>query len=764
MANKNTHIGKSLPRVDAPGKVTGATRFITDIHVENMVYAYPVVSPIAFGKLHGVDLTAAKKQHGFLGAWFADDIPGENQVGVIIHDQPLFAENVVRYVGDAIGIVAAETEIDAIAAAKAVRIDCTPFEPILSINASKNVTERTIHATNTACQHQVLRGDIETGFNSADVIVEADITTPYQEHFYLEPQGCIVIPEDGGVQITGSIQCVFYIQKAVARILGLPFEKVRVVQTPTGGAFGGKEDVPSEVCARAAIAAWHLNRPVKLIYRRQDDVQWTSKRHPFQMHYKVGATKAGKLVAAQITLEENAGAYATLSTVVSYRSTAQAMGPYAIPNIEVHSTSYYTNLPPTGAFRGFGSPQATFGHERVMDLLAEKLEMDPVELRIVNILKSGSETQTGQKLVESVGAMETLVKASTASEWPTSFSRMGKSEDERYLTGMGVAVCHYGNCLGAAGWSMDGSGAKISLSRDGSVSVAFGLVEMGQGALTAVTQMTAEALGIDPVRITVLPTDTHQIPDSGPSVASRNVVMTGNAIRNAVENLMPILRETAAEALQTDMENIVFENDRVRDNKTGNSLTFSDFCGYLYVSKRPMETNGWWHVPPLTYDAKTGLGEAYFTYSYATQIAKVKVDTLTGKVWVEKFWAAHDVGKAINPAGLAGQVQGGVVQGAGWALLEDLRINDQGEILTRNLSTYLLPTAMDSINMETYWIEAPEPLGPWGAKGIGEPAIIPTAAAIANAVSNAIGRPMNAIPMTPERVLEAMTGEGVGDE
>lgn len=756
MVMENSYIGKSLPRVDAPGKVTGMTRFITDMHVDRMVYAYPVVSPIAFGRLNGVDIAAAKKQSGFLGAWFASDIPGDNQVGVIIQDQPLLAKDTLRYIGDAIGIVAAETESAAIQAARSIVIDCTPFDAILSIDASKNDTTRTIHATNIACRHQVARGDINSGFLNAEVIIEADMTTPYQEHFYLEPQGCIVIPEADGILIYGSIQCVFYVQKAVAKVLGLPFSKVRVIQTPTGGAFGGKEDVPSEVCARAAVAAHYLRRPVKLIYQRRDDVQWTSKRHPFQMHYKVGATKAGKLVAAQITLEENAGAYATLSSVVSYRATAQAMGPYSIPNIEVHSTAYYTNLPPAGAFRGFGSPQATFGHERVMDLLAEKLGMDPIELRKLNILQSGSETQTGQKLVESVGALETIVKAESASNWKERKSHPVETNESRYRYGMGVAVCHYGNCLGAAGWSLDGAGVKIQLGRDGSVSVAFGLVDMGQGAITAVTQMTAEALGIDPNRITVLPTETHQVPDSGPSVASRNVVMTGNAIRNAVENIMPVLRQSAARALDTIPENIGFNNDFVLDITSGNKLTFSDLCDYLYVTNSPMETNGWWHVPTLKYDASSGTGEAYFTYSYATHIAKVKVDTITGKVWVEKSWAAHDVGKVINPAGLAGQVQGGVAQGMGWALYENLAVNGMGEITTRNLSTYLLPTARDSIDIETFWIEANEPLGPWGAKGIGEPAIIPTGAAIANAVSCAIGKPLNFMPLTPERVLEAL--------
>lgn len=728
---------------------------MTDMHLDRMVYTYPVVSPIAFGKLNGVDISAARETPGFLGAWFARDIPGENQVGVILPDQPLFAQETLRFVGDAIGIVAAETEPEAISAARSVKINATPREPILSINASKTAVENKIHANNIACEHRLERGDIHAGFADADVVVEADFVTPYQEHFYLEPQGCIVDPLGDEITVYGSIQCVFYVQKAVAKVLGLPFSKVRVIQTPTGGAFGGKEDIPSEVCARAAVAAWHLQRPVKMIYRRRDDVQWTSKRHPFQMHYKVGVSQSGNLVAADITLEENAGAYATLSSVVSYRATMQAMGPYAIPNIQVHSTAYYTNLPPTGAFRGFGSPQATFGHERMMDILADRLGMDPVEFRLKNILKPGQETQTGHALETSVGAEATLETVAKAAQWSSKYGAE-RSPDGRYRSAMGVSVCHYGNCLGAAGWSMDGAGVKIQIHRDGSISVAFGLIDMGQGALTVVTQMTAEALGVDEKRIAIMPTDTSQVPDSGPSVASRNVVMTGNAIRDAAAKLKPILVEAAAEALTCAPENLDIQDDKATDSKTGNYLTFNDLCEYLYVTNRPMDTLGWWHVPALTYDANTGRGEAYFTYSYATHIINARVDTLTGQVSVEKVWAAHDVGKVINPAGLEGQVQGGVVQGAGWAIYENFRHDNAGRITTPNLSTYLLPTAADSVDVQAFWIEDPEPLGPWGAKGIGEPAIIPTAAAIANAVSRAVGKPLNEIPLTPERVFTAL--------
>lgn len=745
------YIGHSYKRIDAAGKLTGNTRYLPDITYDNMVFACPIYSRIPFGRIVSINTEPARNTPGFIDLLLAGDIPGDNQVGVIFEDQPLLADDTVRFVGDSIGVVVAETVTAAQQAARAVQIDYERFDPIYTINASRDATENFIHKDNVACRHQVDKGDINQGFAAADRIITAELTTPFQEHYYLEPQGCIVIPDENEeITVYGSLQCIYYVQKAVARVLGISQEKVHVNQTPVGGGFGGKEDIPSEICARTALAAIRLNRPVKMVYNRRDDVQLTSKRHPFQMKYKVGVSKAGKLLAADITLEENAGAYATLSSVVSYRSAMQAMGPYVIPNIKVRSTSYYTNLPPTGAFRGFGSPQATFGHERVMDIIAHELGIDPVELRLRNVLRIGNSTQTGQKLTVSVGAEETIQRTAQAVG-----SEQNKNDNNRYLYGIGFAACHYGNCLGAAGWHMDGAGATLGIQRDGSVTVAYGLSDMGQGAATVNAQMAADALGVDVDRITVLMPSTDLVPDSGPGVASRNVVMTGNAIRSAAEKLIPILKSAAAEILNCPVNMIEIADDQAVDTDTGKQTDFKTIADYLYVNDQPVEMPGWWHVPPLEYDPEKGIGEAYFTYSFATHAARVKVDRLTGLVKVEKIWAAHDVGKVINPAGLEGQVEGGTAQGIGWALSEHFQIRD-GVVQTANLSTYLLPTILDVSEVESIFIEAPEPLGPWGAKGIGEPAVIPTAAAIANAVSDAVGQEMNSIPLSPEMILRAI--------
>mgnify|MGYP001203253129 FL=1 len=748
-------LGKSINRPDAPGKTTGGTRFLTDIAVDNMAHGAPVYSSIPFGEYTSIDLSEAKKVDGYIDFVSAKDIPAENQIGVIVPDQPLFADKTVRFIGDSIGLVVAETHEAAIEAAKAVSISYAEKTPYYTIDESRDAKDNFIHKSNLACHHKVRKGDIQKGFVESDQIIEARFKTPYQEHYYLEPQACIASPNGSDkMKILGSLQCPFYIQKAIARVFDWPYENILVEQAPTGGAFGGKEDIPSEVCARAAVAAMKINRPVKVVYTRHDDAQLTSKRHPFQMYYKVGVKNDGTLVSAEILLEENAGAYATLSTVVSYRSCAQAMGPYVIPNIHVDSNSYLTNLPTTGAFRGFGSPQAAFGHERMMDVIADELGIGPMALRLKNVIKPGDQTQTAQVLNESVGAEETIQEAAKLAKWDT----FNPTKDGRYKYGLGMSSIHYGNCLGAAGWHMDGSGVNIKLFPDGNVHVAYGLVEMGQGSETAVRQMTAEAMGISMDRITVLPTNSAQVPDSGPAVASRNVVMTGNAIRNATKKFLPVLKNSAAEWMSCSIDDISISNDIINDRSSGTEIQFHELCDYMGKTQTDMEFTGWWHTPELDYDATTGIGEAYFSYSFATQIAKVKVDTLTGLVDVENIYAAYDVGKAINPSGIEGQVEGGSAQGIGWATTEDFKIKD-GKVQTPNLTTYLLPTALDSADVETTIVEKPEPEGPWGAKGIGEPSIIPTAGAVANAVSNAIGIQMNEIPLTPERVLNALNGK-----
>jgi CO/xanthine dehydrogenase Mo-binding subunit len=737
--SKPQTVGSRHIREDADAKLKGRMRFLPDLRLDGMLHAAQLGSPLPHARILGLDLEPARAMPGVVAVLGPEDIPGENRIGVIIDDQPLLAQDKVRYVGEPMAVVAAESAEAARAAVAAIVFELEELPAILDLDQVEAKAEEPIHEEGPIAVHQKLRkGTVERGFADADAVVEAELVTGLQEHYYLEPQGCIATPgESGGLVIHGSLQCPFYVQRDVSRATGIPQSRVRVIQTPTGGAFGGKEDIPSEFCARAAVLALATGRPVRLLLSRDEDFISTSKRHPFRIRGRLGATKDGRFTAMEVYQDAEAGAYATLSPPVIYRACIQGAGPYDIPNVKVETRAWYTNQVPNGAFRGFGSPQACFGHERLVDLMAAELGMDPVEIRRINLLREGGETCTGHKLDESVGALETLERAAEASSKGAG-EEEAALEEGRWLFGTGHGAMIYGNCLGKAGWHMDGAGAYLQVHADGSVSCATGLTEFGQGARTVVQQMAAETLGIDPEQVSLMPVDTALVPDSGPTVASRNVVMSGNAILNAAakleERLAPLRKELG-------------------------DVSFTELAGEAYKRNVNLAAEGWWHVPELDFDLKKGRGEAYFAYSFATQSARVAVDRLTGNVRVLKVWAAHDVGCAINPAGVEAQVEGGVAQGLGWALTERFA-REGGDILARNLSTYHLPTSIEVPEIETLIVEEPHSEGPFGAKSLGEPVIIPTAAAIAAAVSDALGAQVKEIPIRPEHVLELLERGG----
>jgi len=729
-------VGTSLPREDAAAKLKGLTRFLPDLRLDGMLHARQLGSPAAHARILRLDLEAARALPGVAAVIGPEDIPGQNRVGVILDDQPLLAEGKVRYRGEPMALVAARTPEAAEAARAAIAFELEELPPVFDLDHLEAAPDAPIHESGPIAVHQKVRkGSVERGFAEAEAVVEVELFTGAQEHYYLEPQGCIAVPEgDGSLTLYGSLQCPFYVQRDVARVTGLAQSRVRVIQTPTGGAFGGKEDLPSEFCSRAAVLALATGRPVRLLLDREEDFTGTSKRHPFRIRGRLGATRDGRFTAMEIWQDADAGAYATLSPPVIYRACIQGAGPYRIPNVKVETRAWYTNQVPNGAFRGFGSPQACFGHERLVDAMAAELKMDPVELRRLNAIEVGDETVTGHRLDESVGLLETLSRAAAAAGPVVEEAAF---EPGRWLFGTGHALMHYGNCLGKAGWHMDGAGAYLQLHADGSASCATGLTEFGQGARTVVLQMAADALGLRPEDVRLMPVDTALVPDSGPTVASRNVVMSGNAILDAArklnERLAPLREELGAVGMR-------------------------ELAGEAFRRNLNLAAEGWWHVPDLDFDMSKGRGEAYFAYSFATQSARVAVDRLTGNVRVLRVWAAHDVGKAVNPAGVQAQVEGGVAQGIGWALTEHYA-REGGEILARNLSTYHLPTSIEIPEIETIIVEEPHSQGPFGAKSLGEPVIIPTAAAIAAAVSEAVGAAVTEIPIRPEQVLE-LIGKG----
>ncbi|MFH1502577.1 MAG: xanthine dehydrogenase family protein molybdopterin-binding subunit [Candidatus Eisenbacteria bacterium] len=781
-------VGSPVTRVDAADKVTGRAAYVDDLSVPGMLHAALVFPGCAHAELKGVDAGRALSMRGVHAVLTASDIPGENQVGVIDADQPLLPHSRIRYTGDAVAIVVADSPSLARDAAGAVRLDLAELPAVFDAEEALSPDAPSVHDDgNLLLHYKVRKGDVQAGFEEADVIVERTFRTHHQEHAYLEPLGAVAVPEDGGtITVYGTLQCPFYVQKAVATTLGLPLSAVRVVQTVTGGGFGGKEDVPSEICACAAVAAWRVRRPVKLVYTREEDFYRSSKRHPMTVEFKLGARRDGTFTAAQVRVVADAGAYSTLTQVVAFRAAAHATGPYEIPNVRTDVLGVYTNRQTTGAFRGFGQPQVIFANESVVDEVAGALGLDPIDIRLKNGLDVGRLTATGQLLTESVGLRDTLTAARDASGWTekrrrAEASRSGANEGDSdgssagvaplrggvaeprggtVRRGIGVASIYYGVSLGAKGLALDASGAHLNVYRDGSVRVSVGGTEMGQGLLTVLSQIASDSLGIPMDRIHVGNADTSVVPDSGPSVASRTTLMTGNAVIDAAARLRLTMGAVAADVLGVTASDVTFEGDTVGAGET--RMPFPELANECWRRNVSTSADGWYAAPETHFD-ENGQGDAYAVYSFATHVAEVAVDVETGRVTLERITAAHDVGRVLNPVTLEGQIEGGALQGASMALYERM-VTSGGDILTPDFSTYILPTSMDVPEIVPLTVEAPYSLGPFGAKGMGETPAMPGAAAVANAVADATGVRVTELPIDAATIARAFENAGPDKE
>ena len=750
-----TVLGEGAPRLDGPAKATGGTRYLPDIEVPGMLHASMVLARRPHALIRSVSLARAIALDGVECVAASADVPGENQIGLLTPDQPLFACDRVRYEGDCIALVGATDADTAQLGASLVAVDYEDLIPLPDVESAMSPDAPPIHdGGNVAVERVLSKGDVEKGERASDLVVDEVLYSPVQEHAYLETQGALVIPGPGGsleIYITG--QCPFYVREAVARCLGLSLSAVRVIQVPVGGGFGGKEDVPSEIAARAAVLAVKAGRPVRLILSREDDIISSSKRHPMRMHYRLGCTANGRLTFMDIDLAAGVGAYTTLSPIVLYRATVHAPGPYSIPNVRVRTTGYYTNAAPSGAMRGFGQPQVCFGSESVMDEAARGLGMDPVEFRLLNALRVGSETATGQELTESVGLEDTLRLASSFMSSAEESAPAVDKENSR-VKGLGVASMFYGVSLGAIGRAIDRGGAKVEILKDGSVSVFIGCTEMGQGALTVVAQIAARAIGIPLERVTVHPVDTHVVPDSGPTVASRATVISGNAVIDACGKIQKRMEDVASTMLGGKATLLAAEGVFTRSS-SGHSAAIDEVIAECFNRRVDLADMGWYAVPECSVDPDTCQGKAYHVYSFATHVAEVEVDPATGIINVLRMYAAHDSGRIVNRVLAEAQVDGGVAQGIGLALTEDFSESD-GRVTSIDFSTYLLPTARDVCDdIRIDFVESLSSDGPFGVKGLGEPAIIPAAAAVANAVSNALGRRVDRLPISRDWVTGA---------
>ncbi|RLG72153.1 MAG: aldehyde oxidase, partial [Thermoprotei archaeon] len=678
---KFTYVGKHMQRWDAIEKILGKARFTADYAnlYRNLAYVYSVRTKYAHARIRKIDVSEAEKVPGVLRVITHKDIPGVNDVGYVIPDQPLLAYNKVRYIGDIVALIVADDPYVAEEAAEKVYVDYEPLPVILdpleivdpvTLEEKKHVLIHDERESDVVARYRIRTGDVKKGFEQAAVIIENEYRTQYVEHAYMEPEAALAIPEpDGGITVIASTQCPYEARRAIAKVLAMPFNKIRVVVPPLGGGFGGKEDVANEIGTKAALAALLTGRPAIAVHKREESVIGHSKRHPAIMWYKHGATRDGKLVAVEARIILDTGAYASLGPFVAWRATVHTVGPYRVPNAKVDTVAVYTNGVYAGAFRGFGNPQIHFAVEQQMDLLAEELGMDPVEFRLKNVLRNGDRTVHGQLLDHGVGLEEALVKAAEAADWYRKRAEYAK-QTGTVRRGIGVALLWHGNSIGAEG--ADYSAVSIIINRDGSITFRTGLTDMGQGAIQGLIMLAAEVLGVPPEYFRVEMPDTASVPDAGPTVASRSTAMGGNATLVAAYKLRKKLNEVAADLLKCDPDDVEIRAPEVycRSDPT-KKIRWIDLVEECFWRGVSLQEYGYYRAPKAKWDDETGHGEPYFTYTFGAIIAEVVVDMETGKTYVERMVTAYDIGRVVNRVGAELHAEGGAIQGLGYELMEE---------------------------------------------------------------------------------------------
>lgn len=694
-------VGRGVPRKDGWAKVTGAARYVDDLHFPGMLYGATVRSRIASGRISGVrcdfdtrDFTVVDFQ----------DIPGQNVVALIENDQPCLAEREIRHPEEPVVLIAHENRERLLDAR--VTIDTVATTPVFDPERSSKVFN-TVH---------IDKGDLTSGFAEAHAIVEGAYRTGHQEQLYIETNGVIAVPENGGITLYGSLQCPYYVHPALMKLLGLPADKVRVVQTETGGGFGGKEEYPSMIAGHAALLAWKSRRPVKMIYDRMEDMVATTKRHPSVVRHRTAIARDGRLLAMDIDVRLDGGAYVTLSPVVLSRAVLHATGPYRCENVRVRGRAVFTNTPPNGAFRGFGAPQSQFAVEVHMDRIADKIGIDPVRLREINAFRPGDQTATGQVLGLDTSALDVLHEAVRRSDYRKRWRAAGNKSG----SGVGLSLVFHGAGFTGSGEVRLGSKAALELTECGA-RIRVASTEIGQGTRTMHAQIVADTLGIPYDRVEVAAVDTREVPDSGPTVASRTCMVVGRILQRCAEELKQRLGDMTPEA-------------------------YIKKHGQLVITKeyqRPAE---------MRWDDATYRGDAYGTYAWGCNVAEVEVDADTFEVHPGRMTAVVEIGRAIHPVLAAGQVEGGTAQGLGFALLERV-VMREGRMQNGQLTNYLIPTTMDTPNIDVKILERPYAHGPFGAKGLGELPVDGPAPAIVNALWQA-GYDVREIPVLPETLMK----------
>jgi len=749
-------VGRPLPRHDARDKVAAATAYAADWAMPGMLHAAVLRSPYPSARIVKLETAGAQRMPGVAVVLTAKDVPRNTlstdvpgqttAVGPLRATLYVLALERVRHQGEPVALVAAETLEQARAAAEAIDVEYEPVPGVFGPEAALAPGAPRVHeGGNVLAEWRIARGDLAAAFARAAVVVEGEYATQLVDAASLEPEaGVAWIDSDGVITIRVSTQVIEHFRD-VAEALQVPQNRVRVIGTYLGGGFGGKEDVTVEVYL--GLLALKTGRPVRMVWTRQESLLARAKRHPYRMRYRTGALATGEIVAQQIELLADAGAYAYLSALVLLYSTVTAAGPYRAPAVRVEARVAYTNNPPTSAMRGFGAMQTVFAYESQIDQIARALGLDPVEVRRVNALRRGDSLPVGQVLETHVALPELAARAWAALGPPTP----PRAPHVRVGRGLACNFQPYGRIV----WLHDWSSAWVGFEMDGSLVVRCGVPDVGGGQASSLGQIAAEVLGVDFDRVSLHISDSALTPLAGTTTASRQLYMSGNAVLKAARELRAQILSVAASLLGADPTALDLADGDVvtRDGRTLPLPTVLSQCARVGVPRSHLAV---YHAPagePV--DLATGSGKVFPDYTFGAHAAEVEVDTETGAVRVLKYAAAHDVGRAINPQSVEGQIQGGAVQGLGYGLMEEVVV-EEGVNLTTSFASYLVPSAADVPDVDPIVVESGEGLGPFGARGIGEPPIGPPAAAVANAIADATGARVTRLPLTAERVAAAL--------
>jgi len=773
-------IGTSVRRIDAPGKVTGRLQYAGDIKMNQMLEVQVLRSPKAHAIIRSIDTSAAKALPGVEAVITSADVPGKDGFGVFVRDQPVMARDKVRYVGEAVAAVAAEDLDIAKEAIRLIQVEYEEIESVFDPREARKEGAPVLHeyAPDNLVKHIPIRkGDSEKALAKADIVIEKEFKTQPVEHAYLEPEaGIAYVDSDDILVVHSPSQNITHHRHMLADILGRPINRVRMVMSPVGGGFGGKEDMIYQ--GMLGLLAIKTERPVRLVYTREESITTTAKRHPALIKYRIGLEADGTICAATLEAICDGGAYGMSTEGVMRKMAILGLGPYRIPNIKIDTYGVYTNNTPSGAFRTFGAMQGHFATESMIDLCAEHLGMDPFEFRLKNAFKPSDLTHTRQEL-NSVSLPTVLNAAKQASGWENGppDSRGHKRNDLEQegnrkpctlgarlnqhpglkstgkVRGRGVAASWYGIARTA---TKDRAGAWVELDDGGTAKIITGVTEIGEGILTVLAQVAAEELGIRPEDVTIGDNDTARSPEAAHAGATRQTYMIANAVALACRNAREVFDDQIADYWGVEAEKICSRGGKIWAEGTNLEMTMSEAVHVCKAERGVVPVgSGSYTAHHTGLDPVNGSGSPWQAYVYGCHVSEVEVDTVTGEVQVLGVWAAHDVGRAINPKGVEGQIEGGIVQGLGQTLMEEYS-QTKGHATTNNLAKYILPTSLDIPKITSVIIEDPDPLNPLGVKGIGEPAMLPTAPSIINAIYDAVGVRIFDLPATPEKILSAL--------